>query len=80
MVTDGVRRVAMSRDTLSAATTLCAEERGQEVGDVVGISMLKLLPDLTLGSCSDSQSPLGNTNVPKQGEGSQSTAWGKIAK
>ena len=56
MVTDGVRRVVMSRDTLSAATTLCAEERGQEVGDVIGISMLKLLPDLTLGSCSDSQS------------------------
>ena len=80
MVTDGVRRAVMSRDTLSAATTLCAEERGQEVGDVVGILILKLPPHLTLGSCSDSQSPLGNTNVPKQGEGSQSTAWGKIAK
>merc|ERR1712004_384039 len=52
-----VRRVVMSRDTLSAATTLCAEERGQGVGDVIGIFMLKLPPDLTLGSCSDSQSP-----------------------
>ena len=63
MVTDGVRRVVMSRDTLSAATTLCAEEKEQEVGDVIGISMLKPPPDLTLGSCSDSQSPLGNINV-----------------
>merc|ERR1712107_977764 len=33
---------------------------------------LEAPPDLTLGSCSDSQSPLGNTNVPKQGEVSQS--------
>merc|ERR1712004_396044 len=57
VVTDGVRRVVMSRDTLSAATTLCAEKRGQGVGDVIGIFMLKLPPDLTLGFCSDSQSP-----------------------
>merc|ERR1712004_772707 len=45
------------RDSLSAATTLCAEERGQEVGDVIGIFMLKPPPDLILGSCSDGQSP-----------------------
>ena len=57
MDTDGVRRVVMSRDTLSAATTLCAEERGQGVGDVIGIFMLKPPVDLILGSCSDGQSP-----------------------
>ena len=57
MVTDGVPHDVMSRDILSAATTLCAEERGQGVEDVIGIFMLKLPSHLTLGSCSDNQSP-----------------------